>query len=268
LVVISRPNFLPLRRFVCNILSVAFAVCLMAVCQQTKAQVTIKGTVYNMNRTRPLEAVSVVATSGRGTLTDSNGNYSITVRETDSISFSYLGRNTMKYPVNMILSTNGFDIALHVEPTELKQVRVAPKDYHMDSLQNRKDYARYFDYKKPGFKISEGTSGTGVGLDLDEIINMFRFARNRRLAAFQKRLIQDEQDNFVDHRFSKLLVKKITRMTSPEIDSFMVKYRPSYNFTKIATDYDFDEYIKLAAREYRINKNKPKSEMKKERLPF
>jgi hypothetical protein len=254
--------------FIFKILPVAFIIFLVAISFQGTAQVTVKGTVYNMNRTRPLESVSVVSSSGRGTVTDSNGNYSITVRETDSISFSYLGRNTMKYPVNMMLSYNNFDIALHVEPSELKSVRVAPRDYHMDSLQNRQDYAKYFDYKKPKFKITEPSGGTGVGLDLDEIINMFRFNRNRRMLAFQQRLLQEERDNFIDHRFSKLLVKKITHMNSSELDTFMIRYRPSYNFTKAATDYDFDEYIKLAAKEFRKNKNLPAGEIKKEKLPF
>ena len=42
-------------------------------------EVTVHGTVYNMYRTKPLEAVSVMSTSGRGTTTDSNGNYVIVV---------------------------------------------------------------------------------------------------------------------------------------------------------------------------------------------
>ncbi len=169
----------------------------------------------------------------------------------------------------MISLYNNFDVALHVEATELRQVQVAPRNYHMDSLQNRQDYAKIFNYKKPGIKVSEpGVGSTGVGLDLDEIINMFRFNRNRRMLAFQRRLVQEEQDNFIDHRFTKLLVKKITRMGSPELDSFMVKYKPSYNFTKTTTDYEFDQYIKLAAREYRTNKTRSAGEMKKEKLPF
>jgi hypothetical protein len=57
-------------------------------------------------------------------------------------------------------------------------------------------------------------------------------------------------------------------MTSPDLDSFMVRYRPSYNFTKTSTDYDFDQYIKLAAKEYKAAKNKPVGEMKKEKLSF
>ena len=80
---------------------------------------------------------------------------------------------------------------------------------------------------------------------------MFQFKKNRRMLAFQKRIILEEQDKFVDHRFTPYLVKKITHMTSPELDSFMVRYRPSYHFTQTSSDYDFAEYIELAAQDYR-----------------
>ena len=214
--------------------------------------VTIRGTVYNMYRTRPLDAVSVISTSGKGTTTDSTGYYSITVQPEDSIWFSYLGRATAKYAVRSINSFNGFDIALHVDPLELKEVRVMPQNYRMDSLKNRQDYEKYFDFKKPGFKITDASSGLGAGVDLDELINVFRFQRTKRLLAFQHRLIDEEQDKFVDHRFSKYVVKKITHISNPdELDSFMVKYRPSYDFCKRASDYDFDDYIKLAYQQHK-----------------
>jgi hypothetical protein len=264
---ISQPNlshlpFLKIRNLLFLVL-----LCILGAGQQAFGQITLRGTVYNMTRNKPLQAVSVVSTSGRGTTTDSSGNYTITVNEEDSISFSYLGRATFKFPVKMINAYNNFDIALHVEPTELKTVHVAPKDYHMDSLQNRKDYARYFDYKKPKLKISDPTSGSeggGVGLDLDEIINMFRFDRNRRMAAFQRRLIQDEQDKFIDHRFTRALVKKITHINPNEMDSFMVRFRPSFRFTQTSTDYEFDEYIKLAYKQFK-NPRLRAGEMKKEK---
>lgn len=206
-----------------------------------------------MYRTRPLEAVSVISTSGRGTTTDSNGNYNIQVPLEDSIYFSYLGRATAKYAVNTINTFSGFDIALHVDPLELKEVKVMPQNYRMDSLQNRKDYERYFDFKKPGFKITSPTTngGLGAGVDLDELINVFRFQRTKRLVAFQHRLVDDEQDKFVDHRFSKYIVKKTTHLNGDELDSFMVKYRPSYEFCKRSTDYDFLDYIKLAYSQYK-----------------
>jgi hypothetical protein len=215
--------------------------------------VMVHGTVYNMYRTKPLEGVSVVSTSGRGMATDSNGNYVIEVNRNDSIYFSYLGKATMKYPVSSINTFSGFDIALHVDPVELKEVRVMPRNYRMDSLQNRKDYARIFDFKKPGFKINDvGNAGVGlgVGVDLDELINMFRFQRTRRILAFQHRLVDEEQDKYVDYRFSPSLVIKITHLSEPDLDTFMTRYRPSYEFCKRSNDYDFYDYIKLAFQEY------------------
>jgi len=230
----------------------------------TGQQLTLRGTVYNMYKTRPLDAVSVMATSGRGTTTDSNGNYIIVVNPDDSVYFSYLGRATMKYPVTGINTFTNFDIALHVDPLELKEVRVMPRNYHMDSLQNRKDYAKIFDFKKPGFKLTSPSSGLGVGVDLDELINVFRFGRTRRFQSFQRRLIEEEEDKFVDHRFSHYIVKKITHLRDEEIDTFMIRFRPSYEFSKLANDYDFYDYIKLAYGQYKKGRNDRRGEMKKE----
>jgi hypothetical protein len=256
----------PLRLYLFKIFLLIFLINAALSAQKAVAQqVTVKGTVYNMSRTRPLEAVSVMSTSGRGTITDSNGNYNIIVNEGDSISFSYLGRTTVKFPVSNILIYPSFDVALHVEPTELKPLQVSPRNYFMDSLQNRKDYARVFDYQKPKLKLTDpGQGGLGVGLDLDAIIGMFQFNRNRRMLAFQKRLIQEEQDKFVDHRFTAYLVKKITHLSSPDLDTFMVKYRPSYYFTRTTTDYDFEQYIKLAGRDFENKKGRAGGELKKE----
>jgi len=211
-------------------------------------EVTVHGTVYNMYRTKPLDGVSVISSLGRGTATDSNGNYAITVSIKDSIYFSYLGRATAKYPVGTINYVGAFDIALHVDPVELKEVKVMPRNYHYDSLQNRQDYAKYFNYKKPGLKVS--STGMGVGLDLNQLIEMFNFAQKRRDLAFQRRLVEDEKDKYVDYRFNRSIVLKVTRLEGDQLDSFMLRYRPSYDFCHRATDYDLLDYIKLAFHEY------------------
>ena len=226
-------------------------------------QVIIHGTVFNMYKTRPLDAVSVLCSCGSGTTTDSNGNYMIRVNSGDSLRFSYLGRATQYFPVNMMNSAMGFDIALHVNPTELAEVRVAPKNYYLDSLQNRKDYEKIFNFKKPGLEITEGANGN-AGLDLDALINMFNFKKNRRMLAFQKRLIEDEHDKFIDHRFTHYIVKKITGLTGDAADSFMFRFRPSYEFTKIATDYEFFDYIKLAYQDYKRERSFQRQPARKE----
>lgn len=204
------------------------------------------GTVYDSSRSFPLEAVSVLSSSGRGAVTSSEGVYQIEVSEKDSIWFSYLGKPTMKFPVAKINNTLQFDISLHISIPTLKEVRIRPKNYRQDSLQNRQDYAKIFNYQKPRLKTVAPQYGAGMGFDLDEIINMFRFKRNRSIAGFQKRLLQQEEEKYIDYRFSKALVRRLTLLTGKELDSFMLLYRPSYTFTKFASDYDFQSYIKQA----------------------
>lgn len=206
----------------------------------------IKGTVYDSSRSYPLEAVSVLSSAGRGTSTNSEGRYEIDVTEKDSIWFSYLGKPTMKFPVASIHNTLQFDISVMINIPTLKEVKIRPKNYRQDSLQNREDYAKIFNYQKPRLKPVTPQYGAGMGFDLEQIINMFRFKRNKSIANFQKRLLQQEQDKFIDYRYSKALVRRLTLLTGIELDSFMRLYRPSYTFTRFANDYDFQAWVKQA----------------------
>lgn len=228
-------------------LIILFSFILLAAGSASAQLYRVRGTVYDSSRNNPLEAVSVIASSGKGTTTNSEGAYEIEVAEKDSIWFSYLGKPTMKFPVATIQNIFQFDISLHISIPTLKEVRIRPRNYRQDSLQNRLDYANIFNYQKPKLKTVAPQYGAGVGFDLDEIVNMFRFRRNRSIANFQKRLLQQEEDKFIDNRFSKALVRRLTLFTGNELDSFMRLYRPSITFTKFASDYDFQSYIKQAA---------------------
>lgn len=205
--------------------------------------------VYDSSRNYPLEAVSVLSTSGKGTVTNADGFYEIEVTEKDSIWFSYLNKPTVKFPVLKIVNTMSFDISLHVNVPVLREVKIRPRNYRQDSIQNRIDYAKVFNYQKP--KLKPSVTSSGVGFDLDEIINMFRFRRNRSMASFQQRLLMEEEDKYIDYRFNKALVRRLTLLESPELDSFMQLYRPSYTFTKMAGDYEFQYYIKTAFFRYK-----------------
>src|SRR5690606_37757345 len=139
-------------------------------------KVRVSGRVYDMSQSNPLEAVSVESSSGGFTITDSLGRFSIIVNETDSIWFPYLQKPTPKYPVNTITNSSNFEIALHINMVQLKEVRIVPKNYSLDSIQNRKEYADAINYKKPGIGSALDLSpGGGVGLDINQLIEMFQF---------------------------------------------------------------------------------------------
>ncbi|HEY6502689.1 MAG TPA: hypothetical protein VIZ28_01825 [Chitinophagaceae bacterium] len=224
---------------------------LLAMAKPVTAQsFKIKGNVYDSSRNYVIELVSVLSTSGKGTMTNADGYYEIEVTEKDSIWFSYLNKPTMKFPVLKIANPFAFDISLRINVTVLKEVKVRPRDYKQDSAQNREDYAKVFNYQKP--RLTSSVSNMGVGFDLNEIINMFRFKRNRNMLAFQERLLQQERDKSVDHRFNKALVRRLTSLTGNELDSFMIIFRPSYEFTMLTSDYDFQQYIKDSYRRFLV----------------
>jgi len=204
----------------------------------------IRGHVFDSTRTYPMEAVSVQTSAGRGTQTDAAGYYEILVSEKDSIWFSYLGKPTVRFPVLKISDPNAFDISLHVTIPVLKEVKIRPTSYRLDSIRNRLDYAKVFNYRKPALRPT--VTSSGVGFDLNELVNMLRFRRNRSMAAFQRRLIEQEQESHVSHRFNTTLVRRLTRLEGPALDSFMIIYRPAYLFAKTAGEYEFQKYIRDA----------------------
>ena len=207
---------------------------------------TVKGYVLDSSRNYPMEAVSVQTSSGRGTMTNVDGFYQIRVFESDSIWFSYLGKSTQKFPVIRIVNPLQFDVSLQVNVPVLREVKIRPRNYRQDSLQNRIDYAKVFDFQKPKIKTVTPQYGMGMGFDLQELINMFRFRRNKSMLAFQQRLLIEEEEKYIDFRFNKALVRRLTLLEPPALDSFMRVFRPSYDFTKEADDYQFRLYIKQA----------------------
>lgn len=228
---------------------------------------TVSGTVYDITKKTPIESVSVLSTSGRGTATDSLGHYSITVSEKDSIYFSFLNKPTAKYPVGTIANPGAFDISIMKKVQELPSVFLKQKNYRLDSLQNRADYAKIFNFQKPGFNVSMNPNPggmAGVGVDLDELINMFKFRKNKRMLSFQKRLMNEEQEKYVSHRFNKGLVRKLTGLNSPELDSFMVEYRPTLQMALQFNDLEFGQFIMEAYKYYKAGVKINKSALRKE----
>jgi hypothetical protein len=208
------------------------------------AQYRVKGTVYDSSRSYRIEAVSVMSTNGRMAITDSLGRYQIAVGEKDSIWFSYLGKPTPKYPVLKIADINQFDIALRLKSDVMQEVRIKSRNYREDSIQNRKDYAKVFDFRRPNVGSMTSIGPTGAGIDLDELIRVFQFRKNKSMEKFRERLEEQERQKFIDHRFNKALVKRLTGLDGDALNVFMLKYRPSYAFALTSTEYDFQMYIK------------------------
>ena len=77
---------------------------------------------------------------------------------------------------------------------------------------------------------------------------MFRFKRNRQLAELQKRLVTEEQDKYVDYRFNKTIIKKLTLLDGEPLRLFMIKYRPPYDYAVLTNELEMGYYIQQCYR--------------------
>ena len=219
------------------------------------AQYKIRGTIFDTSHRYRIEAVTVLSTGGRITMTDSLGRYQIDAGEKDSIWFSYLGKPTPKYPVLKISDISQFDIALTLKSDVMEEVKIRNRNYKLDSIQNRKDYAKIFDWRRPSVGSMTSIGPTGAGIDLDELIRVFQFRKNRATEKFRERLGEQERQKFIDHRFNRNLVIRLTGLEGEALNVFMLKYRPSYAFTLTASEYDFQLYIKKTFEQIKQSKS-------------
>jgi hypothetical protein len=215
------------------------------------AQYKVKGTVYDSSRIYRIQSVTVMSSGGNITATDSLGRYEISVAEKDSVWFSYLGKSTPKYPVLKMQDVRQFDISLKLKSVVMEEIKIKSRNYRMDSIQNRKDYAKAFDYKKVTLGSLSSMGPSGPGIDIDELIRMFQFRKNKSMLKFQQRLMEQEREKYVDHKFTRLLVKRLTGLDGEMLEQFMIRYRPSFEFITSVSEYEFQLYIKSSADLFR-----------------
>ncbi|MDP4283307.1 MAG: hypothetical protein Q8891_02715 [Bacteroidota bacterium] len=231
---------LPLKLFCLLLLLQAFFA------NHVLGQFTISGTVYDSSKLYVVPGVGVNSTSGLSTITDSLGAYHINVTEKDSLSFFYNGKSTVKFPVKDMTNYTEFDISLRVRVNQkyklLRGVMVYSNGYRRDSIENRVTYSKIFGNQKPTIR-SDYEPGGPAGFDLDALVGIFQFRKNKENLAFQKRLITEEQDRYVDYRFSSKTITRITGLSGDTLTKYKKLYKPSYLFVISSNLAQFYEYI-------------------------
>jgi len=234
------------------------------------AQKIVTGHVYQDKFGTPLDSVNVYTQSGFQGKTDSTGAYLIKIMPRDSIWFQFRDKLTHKYPTDTIKNPHSFEVQIYLPKNYvqtpkgyLPTVTVHSKNYYEDSLQFRQDYAKTFNYQKPGKALGEsfglGDNG-GVAVDFDQIINLFRFGYNKRQQVYQKFALDIEQEKYISHRFTKKLVEQVTGLYDDARDEYMQACRPSYERLIKMNDAALVTYIKKTCAAYFHKKSTDKYE--------
>ena len=239
--------------------SICFFIFWLVLTDAALAQFSISGTVFESTKTIPVKNVVVKSSSGIMTTTDSAGRYTIACVQKDSLTFIYHNKATNWFAVKQIENMSSFDISIHITLNDrfktLKEVKVFSKNYQQDSIANREEYAKAFNYHKPGIATNSSPYSGTPGLDLDEFINIFRFKRNKSLKHLQTKVLEQEQESYISYRFNKNLIRRITHLDGINLNDFLVRYIPSFEFTQFSTLPNFYQYILNSSYQFKKERN-------------
>lgn len=207
----------------------------------------ISGMVMDKSTREPI--VGALVSAGNATVrTDKVGEFEIDVpHPVDSLKIDAFAYKTQLIAIG---KANEF-VTINLEPkiTNLNEVTIyGDKSFKKDSLANRQDFAKQFNYKGPRV-IDAFTNGRSYGPGELFSVNLLLLAealtkKSTPEYKFNKVLVRDEHEQYVDEHFNRGNVSRITNLQGDTLLTFLVKYRPAYEFVLKSTDYDMEVYIK------------------------
>ncbi|HZY39005.1 MAG TPA: carboxypeptidase-like regulatory domain-containing protein [Mucilaginibacter sp.] len=207
----------------------------------------ISGMVIDKSSREPL-AGALVSTGEKTVRTDKLGEFEINApHPADSLKISAPGYKTL---IIAISKTNEF-ITINLEPkiTNLNEVTIyGDKSFKKDSLANRDEYTKQFHYTPPKLKDVVGFNpGSGtyqlLSINVLTLIDYLTYKSSPEYK-FKQVLVRDEHEQYVDEKFNRGVVSRITDLKGDTLTTFLAQYRPTYQFVLKATDYDMEVYIK------------------------
>lgn len=200
---------------------------------ELKAQIT--GKVFDRSKRKPIDQVDIFnITNNAHTYSAGDGHFSINAKVNDILVFMM---PDYKSDTVLLINLKPLSRYLELETNTLTAVTVRSKTL-------REEYAQTFNRTnavllKPGRGLLFYPSAY--------------FSRGGKQARKLKRMIkQEEIDLQIDKRFNAKIITLILPIKQPELDAFMVMYRPSLKILNQKSDKDFKFYIYDAFNKFKM----------------
>ena len=180
----------------------------------------------------------------KGMTIQQDGQFKLEVRKGELIEFSKVGYQTIRIRILSEKEPLFYKMVMNKAPVMLREVdiRGKPLDFKKDSIR----YREVYDIVLRKERKDE--------VDMRSMPLAMLSKKNRQEWAFQEMYEKWEREKYIDVAFNERLVSKITYLKDDELKVFMKWNRPSYDFLRNATDYEYLDFIK--SRYYEYNKGK------------
>lgn len=213
--------------------------------------VTISGEVTDGNSKNFISDVSVINIHTKaGTLTGKDGRFQIAVAKGELLELKKLGYKTVRIRIPAGNIPAYFKITMQEGPIELPEYERydRTRDFVKDSIRYHELYKTSLDFPKL----------TGLDVVRHPFSAMSR--QNQRKWAFQDEFRRNEQQRYIDYTFNEKLITTLTGLKGDSLVTYMRMYRPSYDWLRGMTEYNFYSYVKKTVSGYRkLYLNRPRS---------
>lgn len=212
----------------------------------------LHGKIYSRPADSVLPGVTVFNTGNHlSAQSAQDGSYEISVDEGHTIIFSAIGYRPDTLLVAYYMLSNGYDITLEPATGTLSAITVYSYDrFRRDSLQRHSDYNFILDQKNT--LINRHTASKGFGITVSPF--SYFSADQKAQRKLKKRLKEQEKESFIDSRFSKQFVQRITGLSPSSLKLFMTLYRPSYIFCRKSGEDEMILYISKSLQLFKERK--------------
>ena len=222
---------------------------------------SLNGYVFDEVTRKPIPGATVSAGS-QISITTENGHFNLKdINMGTGIRVSHISYKTYYFSNNADIEVRVF---MKKNITVLNSVVIlALGKYETDSIKIRNEFSSAFSYKKLTWKDLFIAKSRNYSRSLSQTnsynsligINLLQFAaflsgNKAPVLKLQKKLLKDEEENYVDKMFSEGKISAITSLNGDSLKSFIIRFRPSVSTTRQLTEYEMIEYIKKSYSEY------------------
>lgn len=216
----------------------------------TAQQRSVRGKIFRDQTDEVLMSVDIDNISQKiHRQSDLGGNFKILANVGDTLVFSNVGFKSDTLKVLSYVIDSGYNVMLRPVTTSLPMVNVQGdlSKYQLDSLKRRDDYKYIYERGKPKF-AGGSTPTNGVGINVSPVT--FFSKKEKEVRHLKKRLAQNEENYYVDYRFSRSYVSKLTRLQGDSLQLFMQRYTPSYNYCRKTSAENMVLYINESLKSF------------------
>lgn len=220
----------------------------------------IKGVILREDSLSPIYGVVVYNKNGfLGTLSNKIGNFKMRVKPGDTLQITHLGyiSQLIVFDESTIVANEKYTIILKIRSYELPSIdvrryRIRDKYRQQPSTMRRTDNITYdagairFENSGPYYFNPWGSAGANsLAMPVFGIpIGDWRAAkRELQLAKVRLEEAKDNKKKYINRKYSRELVNKLTGLKGNELENFMNFCKPSDETVMKVTEYELTYYI-------------------------